>query len=381
MRTPCLPIFALLLLPTWAVGGQGAAPSSHMVFDDDFPGDIIINEVRVPKVGEAMYTYYETLGWRGNGAGYAGIQFHPEAHLFLFSIWDHKSHTAPIRAVYRGAGTKTVGFGGEGTGLKSWNFDLGWSPGVWYTLVARTWPVKNHTFYGFWVRAGDTGKWTHLVTMDVAAKANFEGRTDAFIEDWLETGAKPRTTQLRGGWKRKLDGDWFPFGEARYSVNSWDLEAGKRSYQYRTNWDGGVQRDKTGSFYYMISGGPQTKPTATNPARFRIRRQEKEPNFAKLKVRNVALTRNSDGDWQVRWQVDDTTTPPFSLQLQVFDNKECAGEPITTQCVPEPHARAATLNPQVLSPPEKNYYLRLRVNDILDRESEPVIRQIPAGNR
>ena len=87
MRTPCLPIFALLMLPTWAVGGQGAAPSSHMVFDDDFPGDIIINEVRVPKVGEAMYTYYETLGWRGNGAGYAGIQFHPEAHLFLFSIW------------------------------------------------------------------------------------------------------------------------------------------------------------------------------------------------------------------------------------------------------------------------------------------------------
>ena len=67
---------------------QKSAPSSHMVFDDNFAGDIIINEVRVPKAGEAMYTYYETLGWRGGGAGYAGIQSHPKAHNFIFSIWD-----------------------------------------------------------------------------------------------------------------------------------------------------------------------------------------------------------------------------------------------------------------------------------------------------
>ena len=34
--------------------GQNAAPSSHLVFDDNFPGDILINEVRVPKAGEAF---------------------------------------------------------------------------------------------------------------------------------------------------------------------------------------------------------------------------------------------------------------------------------------------------------------------------------------
>ena len=85
--------------------GQNAAPSSHLVFDDNFPGDILINEVRVPKAGEAMYTYYETLGWRGRAAGYAGIQAHPKAHNYIFSIWDHKGHTAPIRAVHRGPGT------------------------------------------------------------------------------------------------------------------------------------------------------------------------------------------------------------------------------------------------------------------------------------
>ena len=57
--------------------GQDSAPSSHMVFDDRFPGDITINQVRVPKEGKARFTYYEALGWRGKAAGYAGIQDHP----------------------------------------------------------------------------------------------------------------------------------------------------------------------------------------------------------------------------------------------------------------------------------------------------------------
>ena len=91
-----------------AKAGQNAAPSSHLVYNDaNFAGNILINEVRVPKVGEAMYTYYEALGWAGKGAGYAGIQAHPRAHNYIFSIWDHKNHKAPIRAVHRGPGTLT----------------------------------------------------------------------------------------------------------------------------------------------------------------------------------------------------------------------------------------------------------------------------------
>ena len=192
-----------LLLCCPALGGENAAPSSHMVFDDNFDGDILINEVRVPKSGEAMYTYYETLGWRGGAAGYGGIQVHPKAHLYIFSIWGHKKHTAPIKAVHKGPDTITQKFGGEGTGLKSWNFKLGWKPDTWYTLVSRCWPVGNHTFYGFWARSGETKQWTHLVTMDVAAKeAWFKGGTDAFLEDWSETGVKRRESHLRGGWKR-----------------------------------------------------------------------------------------------------------------------------------------------------------------------------------
>jgi hypothetical protein len=65
--------FSLLLAASAGVA-QNSAPSSHFVFDDRFDGDIVINEVRVPKSGEAMYTYYEALGWRG-GAAERGVVF------------------------------------------------------------------------------------------------------------------------------------------------------------------------------------------------------------------------------------------------------------------------------------------------------------------
>ena len=355
---------------------QDSAPSSHFVFDDNFDGDILINEVRVPKSGEATYTYYEALGWRGKGAGYAGIQAHPKAHLFIFSIWDHKEHSAPIKAVHRGPGTETVGFGGEGTGLKSWNFELGWSTDVWYTLVARNWPVGDHTHFGFWSRAGDTGKWTHLVTMDVAAKATFQGGNDAFLEDWSNTGAKPRTTHLRGGWKRKTDGTWFPTSSGRYSVNAGDLDRGKRSYNFRTNWNGGIQRDETGEFYFMTSGGSSTTATTANPSKFTIQRTETEPRYDKLKIRNAKLTLTDDKTLLVAWEVDETTMPPFSYEIKLFDNPSGRGKPLATTTANVPHARSATLDVSKLKLSNGRFHVGLECVDLVNRRSETTMLSI-----
>lgn len=353
------------------------------MFDDNFDGDIIINEVRVPKSGEATYTYYEALGWRGKGAGYAGIQAHPKAHLYIFSIWDNKSHTAPIKAVHRGPGTKVVGFGGEGTGLKSWNFDLGWRTDVWYTLIARTWPVGDHTHYGFWVRAGDTKQWTHLVTMDVAADAVFKSGTDAFIEDWLSTGEHARTTNLRGGWKRRTDGTWFPFGAARYSVNAWELDPGKRSYNFRTNWNGGVDEDASGKFYFMTSGGAETDASVENPSVHNIARKLTEPDYGKLKIEKLSISKRDDKSLIVSWQLDRTTIPQFSYRLSVFSNDKGDGEPLLTMSSKTPHANSATLDVSALDLESGTHYLHLVCTDILDRSSDAKVTAVtgssPAG--
>ena len=380
MRQTCfyIPSVFFLALPFVCSDGaaQDSAPSSHMVFDDHFPGDIVINEVRVPKSGAAMYTYYEALGWRGRGAGYAGIQVHPKAFLYLFSIWDHKDHTAPIRAVYRGGGTETVGFGGEGTGLKSWNFKLGWETDIWYTLVARNWPVGEHTYFGFWVRDGNTRLWTHLVTMDVATpKAGFEGGTDAFIEDWSNTGSRVRTSLLRNGWKRKLDGTWYPFAQARYSVNSWDLEPGKRSYQFRRNFDGGIRRGQDGAYYFMTAGGADTDPTTTNPARFKIARQQTEPRYPVLAWKHASAEIGPNSQLNVTWDVDPTSTPPFAYEVRLL-NKRKGGAELSGLKITQPHARSAELSLENVRLTPGVYYVQLTAVDLFDRPASTVMIKV-----
>ena len=34
--------------------------------------------------------------------------------------------------------------------------------------------------------------------------------------------------------------EWFNFKKAKFSVNYWDLEEGKRSYNYRDSWNAGI---------------------------------------------------------------------------------------------------------------------------------------------
>ena len=336
-----------MLASTYA--GGDSAPSSHMVYDDaSFDGDILINEVRVPEGGEAIYTYYEALGWGGKAGGYAGIQAHPRARNYIFSIWDHKEHTAPIKAVYHGPGTETEKFGGEGTGLKSWNFELGWDTDVWYTLVARCWPVGDHTFYGYWVRNGKTKQWTHMVTMDVAAKeAYLRGGNDSFIEDWLSTGKNARTTHIRNGWKRKPSGEWHAFAAARYSVNSWDLVEGKRSFNFKSNWDGGVAKDATGEYYYMISGGVDTKPTSKNPSKHVIKRSEKNPGYAPIEILSAKVTAVKDRRITVTWEIDPKAAPQFAYNIAAFDKakpkQERYRQALATVEKLEPHIRTAEI--------------------------------------
>ena len=364
-------LFCSLILSSTQVAwaGENAAPSSHFVFDDNFEGDIIINEVRVPKGGEALYTYYETMGWRGKAAGYCGIQAHPKAHNFIFSIWDHKSDTAPIKAVHRGPGTKTEKFGGEGTGLKSWNFELGWQTDTWYSLVSRCWPVGEHMFYGFWSRSGATEEWTHLVTMDVAVKdAYFNGGTDSFIEDWLETGKNKRVTNLRGGWKRRRERSWYPFGGGRYSVNSWDLVKGKRSFHYNTNWNGGVSKDSTGEFYFMTAGGAETKPTSANPSKHGIKRTETEPSYAPLGIKSLRARLAEGNRVMVEWENNPTGLPQFGCEIVVYERPRTGMERVVATESLGAHQRRAKIQLSAKRSEGCHFVVKIRVRDILDRD-------------
>ncbi len=358
---------------------QDSAPSSHFVFDDDFPGDILVHEVRVPSRGLTRFTYYEVLGWRGPAAGYAGIQDHPRGRNFIFSIWDHPKHRAPITAVFTDPGTQTERFGGEGTGLKSWNFELGWSTDRWITLVARAWDHGEATQFGYWVRTGDPQRWTHLVTMEVAVpRTRFEGPTDAFLEDWARTGLHRREVHYRNGWKRALEGTWVPLTEGRYSVNRWDLEPGKRSFNFRHSWNGGIAEDAGGEYFFMIAGGTETRPEVSNPSVHRLGAPPRDgagPGFDPLRIVRATATRKG-ATVEVRWEVDAGASPQFTGQVDLLQKAADEAPAVATSAPLQPHDRTCEIDM-----PEQNdgkmLFARICLRGLFDDEESPVCQIVP----
>jgi len=371
------PIVRLTVMVTcfasWA-GAQDSAPSSHMTYNDSFDADIMINEVRVPADGKATYTYYETLGWSGVMGGYAGIQAAPDGPCFLFSIWDNDvAHTAILESAYALPGTTVEWFGGEGTGMKNTNYEIGWTTNNWYVFVVRSWHVGTRTHVGCWVRKGDNDLWYHMATVNVAVDNGFLGGwTDSFLEDWSSTGENKRTTNIRRGWKRKTDKSWFASTKAYYTVNQSDLELGGRSYNYRTNWDGGTDSDETGPFYYMTSGGTDTAPTTANGSWHSIPRSETSPGFAPISINQLTGDLLTANDLRLRWNHDGTTSPQFAYNIEVFSNAQGTGTALLSVHNTVPQAREHQLDVSSLDTASTNYYAFLSVIDIFGQTSTPV---------
>ena len=229
-------LIGIFLLASNNLNAQNSALSIHLAAKDNFSGDIIMKTLNVSH--KTLYTYYCALMWNvgGEGGGYCGMQNHPSGNNFIFSIWDPISSNEPIRSAYTGPGTGVLNFGGEGTGLKSWNFELGWAEGHDYQLVARSWDVDNHSYFGYWVHDISSENWTHLVTMDFpVAGVKFNTTTGSFLEDWSSSGSNMRKVYQKDGYKRKLNGDWAPFDDMHFSINTNDISSCSKPYKFRHN--------------------------------------------------------------------------------------------------------------------------------------------------
>ncbi|XP_046558847.1 uncharacterized protein LOC124267903 [Haliotis rubra] len=284
------------------------APSCHMWFDDRKKGDILMHDVYVPSHGVTQCTYYCCLQWNGglNGGGYCGIQEHPDGQCYIFSIWDPTTTNEAIEAVYRHEGTKTEKFGGEGTGLKSMNFKIGWKPDHWYTVVARRWDYKGHTYFGFWVRDQIANTWFHLVTMDFPVpEIYFETPTVCFIEDWIGNGDKYRRVNFKNGYKRTTEGSWLPFQKATFNVLQEDA-----CRLYNDNYDGGIDCND-----FFMQTGKGTTPNsilATDrqfPCSFAA---QSEPSNCTIDFTIEEVTSK-----KVTWSVKESSTPQFSFRVFV----------------------------------------------------------------
>ena len=349
------------LLSTSLCVAQNRAPSLYLNYQEGVNGRLIMNSVQ-PAAPSPLYTYHAVMGWfgvSGDGGGYCGIQEHPAGRNFIFSLWDPATTMMPITEVYVGHGTTTEPFGGEGTGLKSQNFNLPWSTGQWYTTLSRAWDYNGDTYFGFWVHDQTLGRWYHLVTMAYpVANLNYGNNTYSFIEDWLGNGASVRRANYKNGWKRKLDDSWEPFDQAEFDRVFPD--AG--TVNYIENYDGGQEND----YYYMISGGTTT-PSMAEPFPLVLNFPTTTPTLTTGEIALLTATQAA-GTLTVSWTVNTAKSPQFSYKIEVFDNATFTGTALSTHMDNVPHARSVDIP---VGPGDPLRYIRLTIVDVFDQTSAP----------
>ena len=283
---------------------QNSAPSSHMLANDSGTGDILMKTVR--STITTNNTYYCTMQWNGGieGGAYCGFQDSPDkGHIFIYSIWD-PSNGKKITANYVGKGTVIENFGGEGTGLKSYNKSIGWDLNEWNTLVTRRWNVGSHTYFGFWIKRESQNKWYHMVTMDYpVGGVTFRGRTNAFLEDWTSTGANKRRFEMKEGFKRLTNGNWVSMSQGTFNRND-----EPRSSNYTNANDAGASN---GVFYMQTGGNTKPSYSGTPPITFTTKTQSVPKNpIIDFKITNISTN-------SISWSIPVSSTPQFKYQIKV----------------------------------------------------------------
>ncbi len=341
---------------------QNRAPSCWLKYQDNFQGDILINTLRVQSPSPT-YTYYCALQWNagGEGGGYCGIQEHPDGRNFIFSIWDPISSTDPITTSYTDSGTGVESFGGEGTGLKSWNFNIGWETDQWYSFVTRAWNDNDHTMFGYWVFNYSSQEWYHLVTMDYPVpNVRFNSTTGSFIEDWLGNGSNTREIHHKEGWKRKTsDLSWNPFTSSYFERVSPDPGAAN----YIENYDGGIAAD----YYFMKSGGSVSPTTNTSGTTLYLSNSNSDHGFSTGEITGMNTTISSNL-LTLDWDINISKSPQCSYHVEIYDNPSFSGSPLIQMDQNIPHVRTSDIDISSLVSGNE-YYIRFYIIDIFDNQS------------
>ncbi|MDD4646231.1 MAG: DUF3472 domain-containing protein [Bacteroidales bacterium] len=358
-----LTVIAVLIMcaPELILIAQNRAPSVYLDYKDNYTGDIIMNTLRVQSPAP-LYTYYNSMCFGGgvDGGGYCGMQCASGGNNFIFSLWDPTSVKQAITADYVGDGTDIANFGGEGTGLRSLNYKVGWETGQWYTLVARVWSLNTHSHYGFWVFDHTKNCWNHLVTMNYPVdNLKFKNKTSAFIEDWSGNGWLSREIHRKEGWKRRTSLQWVSFSQATITRISPDAGCAN----YIDNYDGGVVN---GDYYFIKSGGASTHPVNVSGTTISLPNSKTQPDFPAGEISNLVAT-NFPTRVILRWTVNSATSPQYSYTVEVFDNAGFTGTPLKSVTVIQPHARWAEFATNDL--PSGTYFYRLFIHDIFDNRS------------
>ena len=129
-----------------------------------------------------------------------------------------------------------------------------------------------------------------------------------------------------------------------------------------------MAKDAGGEYYYMVAGGADTKPSTTNPSQHSIKREEKKPGYAAIKIKSAKASAAADGKVAVSWEIDAQALPQFSFTLAAYQGAGDKAKPLAELQKIEPHARTAELALPA-GTDRQQVHLLLRCVDILGNQS------------
>lgn len=230
-------------------------PSVHLAYTlPEQPTEWFYTEIRVPKVGEVMHSYYMATGF---GEGYFGMQFNsPTERRILFSVWSPFDTQDPklipqsdrIRMLRRGEGVHIGEFGNEGSGGQSY-LRYPWRGDETYKFLMHVRPDdKGNTIYTAYFFATEEGQWRLVASFLRPKTDTWYTRAHSFLENFNpEQGYLPRQVEFTNQWARGTDSVWRQVSQATFTHDATAKAGVRRDYQ------GGLVADS--SAFYLKMGG------------------------------------------------------------------------------------------------------------------------------
>ena len=254
-------------------------------------------------------------------------------------------------------------YGGEGSsgtmGAVAWPFV---TQHQWYTMVARVWqPVGagDFAYVGRWIKDIASGRWHLIGVARLPIRATSFTGNSGFIEP-LSGETVVRSLHRRLGYCRK-DGHWLQantiaIDKTEYVVVN-TVPEGDHEYvgiEYAQRPDLMPQR-LTGK---PLKGDLKYQFTVKQP---------EGPRLDRPGVSGVKMVRFGH-QVAVSWEIPEGSSPSFGYKVEVFNNRECHGLPVSVTVQRDPSARNALLDADTATPT-----IRLTTTDIFDQSTRPVV--------
>jgi len=289
----------------------------------------------------------------------------------IWSFWGSNEEGEPCRVIE--ASPYTFAYQYIGEGASGALFGSAWPirRNRWYTMMMRIWRPLNaasgYSYIGRWVKDVEADRWYLYGIMQIPIPATAFNGNAGFLEDFGNECRSARAIHRRLGYFRK-DGAW-----RKSDTVTIDIQPGLTLKNYwvvnKIENDTVVAMELSSNramVPQLLKGEPLSEGDETQSYSFTVR-QPDQPSLDAPEVRNLQARTNGK-QVLVSWDIPESASPQFHYKVEVFDNAQCAGEPLAVHEERMPTARYAVLAAAVADP-----VIRFSMTDIFDQPLEPIV--------